>query len=246
MGAVYFKGTKAKFLPTTGLEFSDGRFYAYGSGSPEGVVTATIGSFYSDTTNGFIYTKNSGTGNTGWAFSASLTTMAAGTSSAPGLPFTGDTDTGIYQPNANEIGFVTNGAERLRIESTGQIKAVYESTVGTDYNTTLHNGYLCRAWINFEGGISNSIRASGNISSVTYNAIGDYTVSFTSALPDEFYSVEYNGGGKSGYRRVLYQTGMDQSGNQVLYTTSAFRVISFDESAAGAIDMVYNNVAVFR
>lgn len=62
----FFKGTKAKLLPSTGIEFSDGRFYTYGSGSPEGVVTATVGSFYSDTTNGIIYTKNSGAGNTGW------------------------------------------------------------------------------------------------------------------------------------------------------------------------------------
>ena len=50
-----------------------------------------------------------------------------------------------------EIDLIINSQPRFRIESTGQIKAVYESTVGTDWNTTLHNGYLCRAWVNFNG-----------------------------------------------------------------------------------------------
>lgn len=37
-----------------------------GSGSPQGVVTATPGSSYLDTTNNTLYYKMSGTGNTGW------------------------------------------------------------------------------------------------------------------------------------------------------------------------------------
>lgn len=42
------------------------RFLQWGSGSPEGVVTAAQGSLYGDTTNGRLYVKNTGTGNTGW------------------------------------------------------------------------------------------------------------------------------------------------------------------------------------
>lgn len=38
-----------------------------GAGSPEGVVTAPVGSLYRNTTNGDVYSKTSGTGNTGWA-----------------------------------------------------------------------------------------------------------------------------------------------------------------------------------
>ena len=43
--------------------------WVYGSGSPEGVVTAAIGSLYSNTAGGSattLYVKTSGTGNTGW------------------------------------------------------------------------------------------------------------------------------------------------------------------------------------
>lgn len=41
------------------------RFFQY-TGSPEGVVTAAVGSLCSDVTNGELYIKNTGTGNTGW------------------------------------------------------------------------------------------------------------------------------------------------------------------------------------
>src|SRR5690606_16307577 len=42
-----------------------------GSGSPESVVTAPVGSSYYDVTNGVAYEKRSGTGNTGWLTSGS-------------------------------------------------------------------------------------------------------------------------------------------------------------------------------
>lgn len=86
--------------------------------------------------------------------------------------------------------------EIFKIEDTGQLKAVYESTVGTDYNTILHNIYGARAWVNFNGTGTIAIRASGNVSSITDNGIGDYTVNFTTALPDADYA--YNSGSSSG------------------------------------------------
>lgn len=44
----------------------------------------------------------------------SLTVGAVG---APGLTFTGDTDTGMWAPGANTIAFSTNGVERLRADT---------------------------------------------------------------------------------------------------------------------------------
>lgn len=85
-----------------------------------------------------------------------------------------------------EIDLITNSQPRLRIEATGQIKATYESQVGTDYNTTLHNGYLCRAWV--FANISSVIQASGNVSSITDHGTGDYTVNYTIAMPDANYA----------------------------------------------------------
>jgi len=44
--------------------------------------------------------------------------------------------------------------------------------------------YGCRAWVNFNGTGTVAIRGSGNVSSITDNGTGDYTVNFTTAMPD--------------------------------------------------------------
>lgn len=48
--------------------------------------------------------------------------------------------------------------------------------------------YKCRAWVNFNGTGTVAIRASGNVSSITDNGVGDYTVNFTTAMPDVNYA----------------------------------------------------------
>lgn len=58
--------------------------------------------------------------------------------------------------------------------------------------------YPCRAWANLNGGAATpAVRASGNVSSITDNGAGDYTVNFTTALTDANYSVEVTGGSGS-------------------------------------------------
>lgn len=49
--------------------------------------------------------------------------------------------------------------------------------------------YACRAWVNFNGTGTVAIRASGNASSITDNGVGDYTVNFTTAMPDVSYGM---------------------------------------------------------
>jgi hypothetical protein len=49
--------------------------------------------------------------------------------------------------------------------------------------------YGCRAWVNFNGTGVVAIRGSGNITSITDNGTGDYTVNFTNAMPDENYTL---------------------------------------------------------
>lgn len=44
--------------------------------------------------------------------------------------------------------------------------------------------YACRAWVNFNGTGTVAIRGSGNVSSITDNGTGDYTVNFTTPMPD--------------------------------------------------------------
>ena len=48
--------------------------------------------------------------------------------------------------------------------------------------------YMCRAWVNFNGTSTVAIRASGNVSSITDNGTGFYTVNFSTSMPDANYS----------------------------------------------------------
>jgi hypothetical protein len=53
---------------------------------------------------------------------------------------------------------------------------------------TTEQGQLCKAWCNFNGTGTVAIRASYNVSSITDNGTGDYTVNFTTAMVDANYS----------------------------------------------------------
>lgn len=52
--------------------------------------------------------------------------------------------------------------------------------------------YKCRAWVNFNGTGTVSIRASGNVSSITDNGTGNYTVNFTNAMSDSNYGITFS------------------------------------------------------
>ena len=47
--------------------------------------------------------------------------------------------------------------------------------------------YSARAWVNFNGTGTVAIRGSGNVSSITDNGTGYYTMNFTTAMPDANY-----------------------------------------------------------
>ena len=76
--------------------------------------------------------------------------------------------------------------------------------------------FACRAWVNFDGATTTpTIRASVNVSSVTRNGTGDYTVNFTTAMPDANFSATvtgYAGTGLFGSSGGLaYETGPNNS-----------------------------------
>jgi hypothetical protein len=67
-----------------------------------------------------------------------------------------------------------------------------QNTTGTAGSLSTASGsapsYSARAWVNFNGTGTVAIRASGNVSSITDNGVGDYTVNFTTAMPDANYN----------------------------------------------------------
>ena len=51
--------------------------------------------------------------------------------------------------------------------------------------------YGVRAWVSFNGTGTVAIRGSANVSSITDNGTGDYTVNFTTNMPDTNYAATF-------------------------------------------------------
>jgi hypothetical protein len=104
--------------------------------------------------------------------------------------------------------------------------------------------YSCRAWVNFNGTGTVAIRASGNVTSITDNGTGDYTVNFTTAMPDANYSVVGTAkivGGVGGQNIRIHN---DAYATAVTTTTVKVQVTSSGNAALADSEMV--NIAVFR
>jgi len=161
---------------------------------------------------------------------------ANGTVSDPSFAASGDTNTGIYFPAADTIGFVCGGTEDFRVDGDGQLWNTINSEVGSDY-TTLYKGYMCRAWVNFNGTGTPAIRASGNVSSITDNGTGNYTVNFTTALPD----ADFCAGGAV-MREVTTGGGIHIP---IAYATGSYQ-FGVRNVSNGLADGVNNNIIIFR
>jgi hypothetical protein len=118
--------------------------------------------------------------------------------------------------------------------------------VGIDGDLKFNSGYGsvataygCRAWVNFNGSGTVAIRASGNVSSITDNGSGDYTVNFTTAMADENYScvVTVNNSSSS--------TSMAQIRSATTPTVSLVRLASVNTNGT-AINPEYFNASIFR
>ena len=102
------------------------------------------------------------------------------------------------------------------------------------------NAYGCRAWVNFNGTGTVAIRGSGNVSSITDNGTGAYTVNFTTAMPDANYCTNvtgtHDGGAYDGFGTVA---------NDTPPTTSAVRT-DFLSDTGGLTDVSFAQVSIFR
>jgi len=162
------------------------------------------------------------------------TTGIAGVDGSAGTPAVqgADANTGIFFPAADTIAFAEGGAEVARFDSSANFK--FNSGYGS-----VATAYGCRAWVNFDGTGTVSIRASGNVTSITDNGTGDYTVNFTTAMPDANYAMAGTivGNTANGYLDVN-STG--------LYTTGSIRVVARNAGTGAGQDAGVVSVAIFR
>jgi len=97
----------------------------------------------------------------------------------------------IVSPDSNTNRTLTLPDESGTVATIENIPPGYEDQDALDlFNVTGSAPvYACRAWVNFDGTGTVSIRESGNVSSITDRGAGQYTVNFTTAMEDAEYSV---------------------------------------------------------
>ena len=153
------------------------------------------------------------------------------------LPLSGGTLTGNLYLGGNQVLF--NNSTGARPGSSGQYIVMATSggfylQDGSNYYNVAHTGnftsftYATKAWVNFNGVGTVSIRASGGVSSITDNGVGDFTVNFSSAFADSNYATSYMGQQTATSSYSAWQHGMIS--NATAPTTSACRIITLNNN----------------
>ncbi len=221
--------------------------------SDDGVVSGSAGLKTTGSNDGILALQNNGTtnvtvtaaGNVGIGTSSPLGTLDVNSASTGSIYARGGSvQSYLFGSSAGGLGAVgtasnhpfalyTNNTERARIDTSGNFQ--FNSGYGS-----VATAYGCRAWVNFNGTGTVAIRASGNVSSITDNGTGTYTVNFTNTISDADYSVVATTNRTSAVNGTIFN---QDSGTAP--TTSAVRLITF-RVTTGIVDTENNYVAIFR
>jgi hypothetical protein len=126
----------------------------------------------------------------------------------------------------------------LSLQSAGTNIANFLTTGDLQFNSgygSVATAYGCRAWVNFNGTGTVAIRASGNVSSITDAGTGDYTINFTSALPDSNFAGCATANEPSGAFRIACSTN---------FSTTTAKIFTF--SSGGLADVDVLSFSAFR
>jgi hypothetical protein len=204
-----------------------------------GMISPSILATQNNVYNVVSANANTGVGNSTVTFTSNTGAISAGMI-VYGAGFgTGTTVSSVI--NANTILLSTaaaNTSTNTRLSFVEPNKLVTAEIVGPG---------LCKAWVNFSGTGTVAIRAAFNVSSIQDNGTGDYTVNFTTAMPDVNYSIAANSDttNSSGPQSVVinYSTVIN---NKVTPTASAFRLACMIMGTGAGVDNPYINASVFR
>lgn len=156
---------------------------------------------------------------------------------------------GVLDPagfNAGGVTAIANGGTGATT-ATAALAALLPSQSGNAGKALLTSGSAAswdnaqgaKAWVNFNGTGTVAIRASYNVSSITDNGTGDYTVNFTTAMSDANYALV----GTS--KRGSFLEAQQVSNSTTAPTTGSCRIIT-GQSSFVFLDGDFVHVAIFR
>lgn len=156
-------------------------------------------------------------------------------------------------------GSVTLNAPSTGTDFTANVPARDGTLVGADSsgNLRINSGYGseavaygCRAWVNFDGTGVVSIRASGNVSSITDLGTGDYIVNLATPMPDTNYAAVGTWSTRDNNWNSSYVSAMVIGGSRSggaytpYYSTTQIAVHNYATGSGDDIEQI--NIAVFR
>ena len=183
---------------------------------------------------------------------------------AQGAVTNGDNLGTIYSYGSDGTSFIQSGSANFYCNgtvSTGIVPTSYavslmnsSGVINTQFAVTLDGtlymnsgygsvvpAYGCRAWVRFTGVTTVTVSGSGNVSSVTRNATGDYTVNFTTAMPDANFSAVISGSDDITNGWTSSRCWVENRAQ----TTSSVRINGVSAGGA-AVDLACCNVAILR
>lgn len=139
---------------------------------------------------------------------------------------------------SSSILFQTAAAPVAKIDSSANFQ--FNSGYGS-----VATAYGCRAWVYFNGTGTVAINGSGNVTSITDNGTGTYTVNFTTAMPDANYAVTGTCSNNDNNRN---ESGTLSYGSSGTYSTTAVQVWTVENTGSSTVDvdMPRISVAIFR
>lgn len=149
----------------------------------------------------------------------------------PGTTVSSIAGTTVTMSQALDVNAVSLSADPVSFYATE--KALSPGSTG---------GRLARAWVNFRGTSTVAIRAAYNLTSISDNGIGTYTLNFTTAMPDTNYCVVTG-------TRISSSTSAltaNSACHAVTYNTGSVLVHTGRTSANQCDDHEFVNVAIFR
>jgi hypothetical protein len=203
-------------------------------------------------TTGFSYTFATGITT---LIAAPAGTLAAGTITMPGSPADGmvititTTEEITALTIAGNSGQSIGGTQVSLMAANSSMSFVYRQANTTWYrnsapalgNVGTAPVYAARAWVNFDGTGTVAIRASGNVSSITDNGTGDYTVNFTNAMVDANYVMS----GSHTFSSDNFNIYATKARSSADYLAGSIRVLT-PTQVNTAFDWVMVNVVIFR
>lgn len=230
--------------------------------SDDGVVSGSSGLKTTGANDGILALQNNGTtnvtvtaaGRVGVGITAPVGKFQIQGPAAQGrfftddnvLNYTIDSNDDVTRGKSLYFRYCGDGANRALVFTDGTL--AFQTGAGglsaaLPGGSTQYPAFFARAWVNFNGTGTVAIRASGNVSSITDNGTGDYTVNFTTSMPDTNYNMVATVSG-AGTGQLI---GVDAGGGPTVNTGSIRSIFGRTGSSPFSIlDCSYVQVTIFR